>query len=161
MINILKSIFGDNPFGSVKDKNEFQSEHERSTVSSDQVAVATAVICLEMARADSQFSEEEQLRIPRILQRIFDLSGEEVEDILASASVEIEHSHDIWRFTNIINQYFNRSQKKKVIYAMWSIVYADGTLDKHEDYLMHKLSRLLNLSQNDLIEEKLRALQGR
>jgi hypothetical protein len=35
----------------------------------------------------------------------------------------------------------------------------DGRLDKHEDYLMHKLSKLLNLYHGQLIDAKLRVLK--
>jgi uncharacterized tellurite resistance protein B-like protein len=35
-------------------------------------------------------------------------------------------------------------------------VYADGKLDKHEDYLVHKLANLLRLTHKQLIEAKLK-----
>jgi len=41
---------------------------------------------------------------------------------------------------------------------IWRIVYADGHLNQHEDYLAHKISRLLRLSHPQLIETKLKVL---
>jgi len=41
---------------------------------------------------------------------------------------------------------------------VWKLVYADGILDKHEDYLAHKLAKLLRLSHRELIDAKLKAL---
>jgi uncharacterized tellurite resistance protein B-like protein len=40
---------------------------------------------------------------------------------------------------------------------IWRIAFADGNLDKHEDYLVHKLAKLLRLTHKQLIEAKLRA----
>jgi len=39
---------------------------------------------------------------------------------------------------------------------VWDVVYADGKLDKHEDYLVHKLAALLRLTHKQLIEAKLK-----
>ena len=41
---------------------------------------------------------------------------------------------------------------------VWEIIYTDGILDKHEDYLVHKLANLLRLSHEQLIEAKLKVL---
>jgi uncharacterized tellurite resistance protein B-like protein len=38
----------------------------------------------------------------------------------------------------------------------WQIVYVDGKLDKHEDYLMHKFSKLLHISHKHFINAKLK-----
>ena len=39
---------------------------------------------------------------------------------------------------------------------IWRVAYADGTIEKHEDYLVHKLARLLRLTHKQLIETKLK-----
>jgi uncharacterized tellurite resistance protein B-like protein len=39
-------------------------------------------------------------------------------------------------------------------------VFIDGRLDKHEDYLMHKLARLLRLHHKQLIDAKMKVLHG-
>ena len=48
-------------------------------------------------------------------------------------------------------------EKLQVIELVWEIAYADGLLDKHEDYLVHKLADLLRLTHQQLIEAKLKA----
>jgi uncharacterized tellurite resistance protein B-like protein len=50
-------------------------------------------------------------------------------------------------------------EKLQIIENVWRIAYADGRLDKHEDYLVHKLATLLRLSHKQLIEAKLKAKQ--
>src|SRR3989338_8890693 len=52
---------------------------------------------------------------------------------------------------NVLKNYFSE-EKIKVIETVWKVVYADGKLDMHEDYLVHKLSKLLKLSHKQLID---------
>jgi uncharacterized tellurite resistance protein B-like protein len=47
-----------------------------------------------------------------------------------------------------------------VIETVWRVVYSDGILDKHEDYLVHKLADLLHLKHSELIDAKLKILRG-
>ena len=68
----------------------------------------------------------------------------------------MNRSIDLWQFTNLINQNYSTDEKLQIIETMWKIVYADGRLDKHEDYLVHKLSNLLRLTHKQLIDAKLR-----
>jgi uncharacterized tellurite resistance protein B-like protein len=39
---------------------------------------------------------------------------------------------------------------------VWRVVYADGKVDKYEEYLMRKLSFLLNIDHRKMIEAKLK-----
>ena len=43
---------------------------------------------------------------------------------------------------------------------LWQIVYVDGKMDEQEHYLMGKLSKLLRLSHNQLIDAKLKILHA-
>ncbi|MBD3232126.1 MAG: hypothetical protein GF315_00215 [candidate division Zixibacteria bacterium] len=153
MINVIKSLLGvDTPDTAKHDTDNIKS-------ASNRVALATAVVFLEMAHIDKEFGDEEREHIPELLKDIFRLSDDEIADIIESAEKEIDQSLDLWQFTNVINQNFTNEQKQQIIYAVWRLVYVDGNLDKHENYLMHKLSKLLNLPHSVLIDGKLRALQ--
>jgi len=44
-----------------------------------------------------------------------------------------------------------------IIEEVWRVIYADGTLEAHEDYLVHKLAKLLNLNHPQLIKMKMKA----
>src|SRR5690606_16761152 len=46
-----------------------------------------------------------------------------------------------------------------ILREVWRVIYADGTLDGHEDYLVHKLAKLLNLNHPMLIEAKMAVLR--
>ncbi len=53
----------------------------------------------------------------------------------------------------------DRDERKLIMEEVWSVIYADGTLDSHEDYLVHKLANLLRLRHSEMIEAKVKALK--
>jgi uncharacterized tellurite resistance protein B-like protein len=76
---------------------------------------------------------------------------------MESARAQMKKSVDLWQFTSTINRHFSMEEKERVIEMIWSVIFADGHLDKYEDYLVHTLSDLLRLDHSSLIEAKLRA----
>ena len=77
---------------------------------------------------------------------------------MKSSQKELDGSIDLWQFTNLVNENYSRYEKINIVEMIWKIVYADGKLDKHEDYLVHKLGKLLRLSHKELINAKLKVL---
>jgi uncharacterized tellurite resistance protein B-like protein len=123
------------------------------------IQLATCVILVEAARADNDFTQEERDHIVGALQARFGLSTEEAEDLIEQATIEGQASSDLWKFTNTINQTFSNEEKKEVVEEVWRVVYSDEELDGHEDHLMHKLQKLLNLNHPTLIEAKMKVLE--
>lgn len=124
----------------------------------ERLRLATCVILLEVAGADNEFSPAECERILTSLRGRFQLDQEEAEELVRVAQERREESSDLWKFTNQINQTCSREEKIQVIEEVWRLIYADNTLDGHEDYLVHKLARLLNLNHPQLIDAKMKVL---
>lgn len=124
---------------------------------SDRISMATCALLLEIAHADSEFSDDEKDKIINILENKFNLSGSDAQSLIELAELERKESLDLWQFTNLINQNFTREEKIRVLEVLWSVVYADGKVDMHEEYLMRKLSFLLNIDHSDMIDTKIRA----
>lgn len=148
MIGKLKKFFGEGGERSV-DKKE-------TTV--HRIRIATCALLLEMAAIDGRFSESEKESIISILRNDYDLSDEHATALMGAAEEELKRSIDLWHFTNLINQNYSKDEKIQIIETVWKVVYADGRLDKHEDYLVHKLAQLLRLSHKELIEAKLKVI---
>ena len=119
--------------------------------------IAACALFLEMSAIDGEFGEEERKLILSTLQDHYEVSKEDAEALVDHANQEREGSIDLWQFTNQINENYTIEEKLHVIEIVWDIAYADGLLDKHEDYLVHKLADLLRLSHPQLIEAKLKA----
>ncbi len=134
---------------------------ERIETRCQNIQVATCAVLLEMARIDSEFSEEEQESLVNILKKRYGLSNEDAEELIQASNKELEGSIDLWRFTHLINRKYTIEEKLEIIRTVWEIAYADGKLDKHEDYLLHKLAELLHLTHKQLIDAKLKVLEDR
>jgi len=118
--------------------------------------VATCVILLEAATADSNFSPEEQEKILEILKSRFQMTDESVKELIDKSEAERESVTDLWYFTNLINENLNNEEKYNLMELVWEVVYADGTLDKFENYIARKLLNMLNLDHSRFIELKMK-----
>jgi len=123
--------------------------------------IAACAILLEMAFIDGEFSEPERVKITSLLQKEFHVPEDEVAELLKKSQEELNNSVDLWSFTNQINQRFSHAEKLRVVEMIWKMVYADGVLEQHEDYLVHKLSTLLRVPHKDMINIKIEAREGK
>ncbi|MEE9164967.1 MAG: TerB family tellurite resistance protein [Nitrospinota bacterium] len=149
MINLVKKFFGKSASAD-SDKENKECTHD--------VRLATCALFLEMANIDGEFSKEEQESVTSMLKEKFQLSDEYTSELMKTSQKELDGSIDLWQFTNLVNENYSRDEKINIVEMIWKIVYADGKLDKHEDYLVHKLGKLLRLSHKELINAKLKVL---
>jgi uncharacterized tellurite resistance protein B-like protein len=151
MIDILKRFFtpdtktGKAPSGQGDDR---------------EVIVAVCALFLEMGRIDETFTPQETEQVLSILTDKYGLSAEDLDALVAEADRELHDSVDLWQFARVINDRYRPDQKEKLIERLWRIVYVDGKMDRHEHYLMNKLSNLLRLSHQQMIDAKLKVLHG-
>lgn len=127
---------------------------------SERISLATCALLLEMAHADSQFGDEEKSLIISVLKDKFHLSNNGANELIDLANLERKESLDLWQFTHLINENFSHQDKLDVLKILWSVVYADGKVEMHEEYLMRKLSNLLNMDHSDMIETKIQAREN-
>jgi uncharacterized tellurite resistance protein B-like protein len=109
------------------------------------VQVAACALLLEVAYADEEFSPEEQRHLEAALGRHFGLDQATRTELVALAQAERRRSVDHFQFTHLINQHYDLGQKMVLAEVMWGIILADGTVAKHEAYLVRKLANLLEL----------------
>ena len=123
----------------------------------EQTRIAASVILLEAAYADHECTDEELDHVISTMRSDFNLSKKHAEDLLELAHRERRQAVDLFEFTNHINNEFSKQEKKEVLEAVWRIIHSDGLLEKHEDHFARKLTHLLRLSHNDMIDAKLKA----
>ena len=138
-----------------KRKPDIPAESEPGA-DTDRIQLATCVLLLEMAKSDDEFSDTEQDTIMALLRENFGLSDRLAAELLDLSNEKLEESTDLWQFTSLIKKDYSLEEKINVIETFWKVIYADGKLDPHEDYLIHKLSNLLGLGHKQLIDAKLR-----
>jgi uncharacterized tellurite resistance protein B-like protein len=149
MKNLLKKFFA-------KTSDETAAGNKVET--SHDVRIASCALLLEMANIDGEFSKEEKESIVEVLKNNYQLSARHAAALMEAAEDELGKSIDLWQFAKLINENYTTEEKVKVIETVWQVIYTDGILDKHEDYLVHKLAKLLRLSHKQLIDAKLKVL---
>ena len=123
----------------------------------ERTRVAACVLLLETAHADNECTAEEMSHVMDVMKNDFAISEDQAEELLELAYRERGQAVDLWQFTNLINQQFDRHEKMRLMEAVWRIIHADGQLEKHEDYFVHKLAKLLHLKHKDMIAAKISA----
>lgn len=119
--------------------------------------LATAVLLVEVMRADFELADAERREVVDGLRGAFDLADDEVARLVELAEAEAKQATDYFSYTSAINERFGQPEKVRMIEAMWRVAYADGTLAAHENHLMRRAADLLHVQHGDYIAAKLRA----
>lgn len=133
-------------------------DNKESVTKEKRLQIAACALMIEMANIDDEFSEEELGRIVAVLKKEFNLQEEMAHELIGLSRQELGDSVDLWQFTSLINENFSPSEKIRLMELVWKVVYADGHLDQHEDYLVKKIAHLLNLRHGEMIDAKLKVL---
>ena len=152
MLESLKRFFN---------KSQVDTSKNEKQVTEHDVHIATCALFVEMARIDEKFTQTEVDTILAILREKYGLSQEHADALLAEADKELEESVDLWQFARMINENYSVDEKVEIIETLWQMVYVDGKMDQYEHYLMNKLKNLLRLSQDQLINAKLKVLHSK
>lgn len=119
--------------------------------------LATAVLMIEVMRADAESTETELATVLRILKERFQLADTEVLQLSALGQQTAQHASDLHQFTSLINRELARDEKIRIVEYMWQVAYADRHISAHENHLMRRMTDLLHISQADYIAAKMRA----
>ena len=119
--------------------------------------LATAVLLVEVMRAAPEVHENEYGAVLKALRRKFDLSEDELQQLLALAHERSRTAYDYQHFTQQLNQRFTHAQKVAMVEAMWQVAFADQHLDVHENAVIRKVAGLLHVTHGEYIAAKLHA----
>jgi uncharacterized tellurite resistance protein B-like protein len=117
--------------------------------------IACSVLLCEVMLADGQLDSAEQEQLNQILSRQFQLSTEEVQEIIKHALLLCENATDFFQFTSKINQSYSLEQRIKMVELLWQVAYADGELASIEEHIIRKIADLLGLRHSEYIQTKL------
>ncbi len=130
------------------------SEGADESAREDALRTATAVLMLDVARADHVFEESEFDRVLTLVQSHFDLAPEDAAELVNSADDKAEDLTSLHDFTQLLHNSLDESEKARIVGLLWQVAYADGRLDKYEDSLVLKISDLLHVSRGRVMRLK-------
>jgi uncharacterized tellurite resistance protein B-like protein len=122
--------------------------------------LATAVMLVEVMRADATFHADERAAVQAALREKFALSADEAERLAELAEAAAHQATDLYTFTSRIDERFSMEQKIRMIELMWRIAYADGHLSDHERHVMWRIADLLHVPQGAYVHARMRAREA-
>jgi len=140
---LLKKIFDQITSAISTSPDETNDVQDRASA----IRLATAVLLIDVARADHVFDETEFDRVLRLVEAHFDLDPEDAAELVNHASDEAEDLISAYDFTSVLHQHLDDTEKARIVGMLWQVAYADGELDKYEDSLVLKISDLLHVSR--------------
>ena len=122
--------------------------------------LATAVLLVEVMRADTSFCPQERAASVAALRTQFTLTDEEMTRLLVQAEQTAQSANDYFAFTSAMNDHYTQAQKIMVVELMWKVAYADGNLDANENHIISKVAGLLYVTHGEYIAAKLYAKEA-
>ncbi|MEE9142981.1 MAG: TerB family tellurite resistance protein [Gammaproteobacteria bacterium] len=124
----------------------------------DALQLATAVLLVEMSRADYVMDKAQQQSIIELLSQCFELTENEANLLLEVAHEEADAAVSLHEFTRLLNERLSYEDRIHVVEMLWRVAAADDELHKYEDALVRKVADLLYVRHSDLVRSRHRVL---
>ena len=144
MLKQLSKLFSDIQDNSSKSEQMDESEQR----------IACAALLIHSARVDGNFEISELDVLKNILSAKFELSDEEVDELIEAADDKEQKSVDLYSFTKVLASNLDQEGRKEIISMLWQIILADNKIDDYEDHLIRNISDLLGVSTRDRVTSK-------
>jgi uncharacterized tellurite resistance protein B-like protein len=134
--------------------NLFKKNQIEDLVEDNSVLLSAIALLLEVSLADEIMDISEVETLKDVLLKEFDVDQTKIDDLISNAKKNQNSSTSLYEFTRKINDDYKFEDKKNLILSMWKIAFADGNIDKYEEYVIRKVSDLIYISHPDFIESK-------
>lgn len=118
------------------------------------LAKAAAALMLEVSHSDNEFADSERKSIEQSLKTGFLLSDEDIAEVIEISLENRANATGLYEFTKIISEHFDYPKRCQLLFTLWQAAFADGVLDKHEEYTIRKICDLLYIDHSDFIKQK-------
>ncbi len=152
MLKTLKDLF-DKLAAAATDADPQGAEHT--------LQLATAVMLVEVMRADTTFHADERNAVRSALRDQFQLADDECARLAELAEDAARDATDLFSYTSRINDHFDMPQKLRMVEHLWRVAYADGHLSDHERHVLWRIADLLHVPQGAYVHARMRVQQER
>ncbi len=122
--------------------------------------LAAAALLMEVTRADHEAHPDEEAAVLKAIRSTYTLTEDEIETLLAQANDSVDDATSFYEFTSVLNEHLNADEKLILMEDLWRVAYADGRLDKYEEYTIRKISDLLYIPHGAFIRTKHKIADG-
>lgn len=131
--------------------NAFARDNDDTGAREHALRVATALLLIEVARADYADDFAEDSAMLDSLKQFFALDDAEAALLIEEARTTADRAVELQQFTRRLHEQLSIAEKQRVVEMLWQVALADRRLDKHEDHLVRRIADLLYVSHSDLI----------
>lgn len=131
--------------------NAFADRADDPAAREHALRVATALLLIEVAKADYAANLAEDETILGSLKQFFALDDAAAELLLEEARSASDQAVELQQFTRRLHEQLSVAEKQRVVEMLWQVALADRHLDRHEDHLIRRIADLLYVPHRDLI----------
>lgn len=127
---------------------------ETADLNAHELRLASAALLVHACAIDGVIEEVEANRLHAILKDRFELSDDDVRQLIVAAERREREAVDLYGFTSQLKSSLSEDERLKIIEMMWEIVFADGEIHEFEDNLVWRTAELLGISSRERIRLK-------
>jgi len=121
------------------------------------VPLAAATLLIEVAWADHDIAELEIDVVRDALAAHFELSPDEIDQIIVESRAQHDESVGLYGFTRTLVEAWEEQQRFELLVHLWRLAFADARLDRFEEHTIRRIAELLYVSHSRFIEAKRKA----
>ncbi|GGY41155.1 hypothetical protein GCM10011297_12700 [Bacterioplanes sanyensis] len=118
---------------------------------------ATAVLLVEIMRADHHIDEAEEAAFRDIATQHLGLSAAEAQLLLQDARQTSEQANDLFQFTELLHQHLSSEDKFQLLCQLWRLAYVSDGIDRYEEHMIRRIAELLYMPHSEFIRAKIQA----
>jgi uncharacterized tellurite resistance protein B-like protein len=123
-------------------------------IGADESRIAAAALLYHVTAIDGVVGDDERARLRALLKDRFDLTDDDLDDLMAAAETADREAVDLYGFTSVLKQRLDIGERERLVGMMWQLVYADGKVHEFEDNLIWRSAELLGVSSDVRIRLK-------
>lgn len=132
---------------------QITTETEQST--GHTVELSTAVLLMEIMRADRDHHEAEREAFFARLKSMYSLSDDELNSLHALSGEQVEQAADFVQYTKVINERCSNIEKREILDSLWHVAMSDGHVAPNEEHLIRRIADLMHMPHSQFIQSKL------
>lgn len=136
-------------------KHFFATDERTIEDPAEHLAMAGALLLLEVACADFSIGQEERKVLRQRLKQRFQQSDFDVDALIDEALTQHDLSVSLDKQIDVINRQYDAEAKRGLIRDLWLMAFADGELHHYEEGAIRRLAELLYVPHRDFIQTKL------
>ena len=126
----------------------------------DKPELAAAALMVEVMAADHNQQPAEIAALKHLLEKQFQLSDTQAEQLVDEAIAVHDAATDYFAFTRQINTQYSMAEKIQLLEQLWLMAAADDVIEAVEQHVIRRIASLLHISHSDFIAAKLRVMES-